>query len=255
MTVPPHRGQYRQVADLIRDAIERGDYPRGLALPREDELAERMNVNRATINRALSVLEAEGLTRAIRGKGTFVTAIPPIRRDAVSRYSRSEREQAGGRGAFDTEIARLGMTSRSEVRVTRATPPAAVASLLDVPADQVSTVVRSREMYANSTAVQLADSYIPLEIAEGTVLEQEDTGLGGMVSRLADLGYQESRISEEIVVRPPTPHETRFLGLTEDQRVYHVTHVGWTAAGRAVEVTLHSMPTHLWHLRYEWPVE
>jgi GntR family transcriptional regulator len=43
--------------------------------------------------------------------------------------------------------------------------------------------------------------------------------------------------------------------MTPDQRVYDVTHTGWTADGRAVEVCLHVMPAHQWHLEYEWPTD
>lgn len=34
-----------------------------------------------------------------------------------------------------------------------------------------------------------------------------------------------------------------------------VTHTGWTVDGRAVEVCLHVMPAHQWHLEYEWPAD
>ena len=30
--------------------------------------------------------------------------------------------------------------------------------------------------------------------------------------------------------------------------------VAWTADGRPVEVTVHVMPVHQWHLEYEWEV-
>ena len=43
-------------------------------------------------------------------------------------------------------------------------------------------------------------------------------------------------------------------GMTEDQRVYEVAHIGRTEDGRVVEVTVHVMPTHLWTLSYSWPL-
>jgi GntR family transcriptional regulator len=234
MTINPARGQYRQVADLIRAAIERGDYPRGSALPREDELAERFGgINRTTVNKALRILSAEGLVQPLRGKGTFVSKIPPINRNAVARYSQTVRERANGRGAFDAEITALGMVPRSDLRV----------------------VIRARQMFADDVPVQIADSYIPLDIASGTPLEEEDSGQGGIISRFAELGYAQARITEHVTVRTPTPEEAQFLKLTEDQRVYDVTHVGRTADGRAVEVCLHVMPTHQWEFDYEWSAD
>ncbi|MFJ2111905.1 GntR family transcriptional regulator [Streptomyces sp. NPDC087850] len=255
MPVNPSRSQYRQAADLIRAAIEGGDHPRGEALPREDDLAEKLGVDRSTINRALRILAAEGLVQPIRAKGTIVNAIPRIRRNAVARYAREARERAGARGPFETEIRGLGMTPKTVVEVGRSVPPAGVAAILDVSADDVSTVKRARRMFADETPVQLADSYLPLELAAGTAIETENSGTGGIISRLAEIGHAQVRITEEVDVRPPTPEEANFLGLSEDHRVYAITHVGWTSEDRAVEVCLHVMPTHLWTLEYEFPAD
>lgn len=249
----PNRSKFRQVADSIRDAIGREDYPRGSALPREDLLADELGVSRATVNDAIRVLVAEGLVRIHRGVGMFVTDLPPILRNAQARYAAAHREQ--GRGAFDVEVRSLGREPKIEQNIERVTPPAQVAEILGVSADGPSTVVRARRMSAGDTPVQLADSYIPVSIAEGTALEQADSGPGGIISRFADLGHAQVRISERISVRPPTSEEAKFLGMTEDQRVYEIMHTGWTAEGRAVEVCVHVMPTHLWTLEYEWPTE
>jgi GntR family transcriptional regulator len=255
MSSPSGASQYHEVAAGLRDAIIAGEYPRGGQLPTEEQLAERLSVHRVTVNRALSILRAEGLVYVHRGKGTFVTEIPPIRRNAVLRYSREARERSGGRGAFATEITALGRTPRSDVTVSRAIPPSRVAVILGVSDQDQSCVRRARLMYADDTPIQIADSYIPLEIAAGTAIEDADSGPGGIISRLADLGLAQARISEEIDVRPPSADEAEFLKMSPDQRVYDVTHTGWTADGRAVEVCLHVMPAHQWHLEYEWPAD
>ncbi len=107
----------------------------------------------------------------------------------------------------------------------------------------------------DDTPVQIADSYIPLEIAAGTAIEDTDSGPGGIISRFADLGLGQTRITEEVDIRPPSPDEAEFLEMSPDQRVYDVTHAGWTTDGRAVEVCLHVMPAHQWRLEYEWPTD
>jgi GntR family transcriptional regulator len=110
---PSGASQYHEVAARLRAAIAAEEYPRGGQLPTEEQLAERLGVHRVTVNRALSILRAEGLVYVHRGKGTFVTEIPPIRRNAVLRYSREARERAGGRGAFAAEIISLDRTRRT----------------------------------------------------------------------------------------------------------------------------------------------
>jgi GntR family transcriptional regulator len=252
---PPGASQYHEIAARLRDAIAAGEYPRGSQLPTEEQLAGQLGVHRVTVNRALSILRAEGLVYVHRGKGTFVTEIPPIRRNAVLRYSRQARERSGGRGAFATEITALGFAPRSDVTVSRVVPPSRVADILGVSDQDESCVRRARLMYADDTPVQIADSYIPLEIAAGTPIEDVDSGPGGIISRFADLGLAQARITESINVRPPAPAEAEFLKMTPDQRVYDVTHTGWTADGRPVEVCLHVMPVHQWSLDFEWPAD
>jgi GntR family transcriptional regulator len=109
-------------------------------------------------------------------------------------------------------------------------------------------------MYANNVPVQLAPSYIPLDIAEGTALEQPDSGPGGIVSRFADLGYAQVRITESVRVRRATDEEQSFLKLEEDEPVIEIMHTGWTAENRPVEVCVHSVPAYLWTLNYDWPI-
>jgi DNA-binding GntR family transcriptional regulator len=153
--------QYRQLADLLRAAILRRDYPPGSTFPSEPELAERHGVSRPTINRALLVLRSEGLIRVERGRGTIVRSVPTIPRYATTRYARENREHDDARGAFDTEISRLGFEPRSDlVQVGRTRPPADVAPALALaPGDDV--LIRKRHMYAADTPVQLATSYVP----------------------------------------------------------------------------------------------
>lgn len=244
---------YRDIAAILRREIEAGDYERGSLFPPEPVLAERFGTTRATINNVLRVLRAEGLVSTQQGRGTTVTAMTPrINRDAISRYRKNSRERA--RGAFDYEVRKLGMEPRSDLTVGRAVPPADVAAILNVEPGQ-EVVVRSRRMYADDVPVQIAPSYIPLDIAAGTVLEQSDQGPGGMVSRMADLGYRQVRMSERITVRPPDEEEANFLQMSTDQRVYVITHVGYTADDRPVEVCVHVMPTHYWTLDYSWEVD
>ncbi len=63
---------YLQVAHLMRQKIERGDWPIDLQIPTLQELEEEYQVSRITLRESMSQLEEEGLIRRTRGRGTFV---------------------------------------------------------------------------------------------------------------------------------------------------------------------------------------
>lgn len=64
---------YRMIADQIAGRIRAGDFPRGRRLPSERDLAEQLQVSRASIREALIALEIEGYVEVRVGTGVFVT--------------------------------------------------------------------------------------------------------------------------------------------------------------------------------------
>jgi GntR family transcriptional regulator len=250
MPLETPRSQYRQLADLLRRAIENGEYPPGSTLPSEPELARRYEVGRLTVNRAVQILRSEGLVRVERGRGTIVRELPVLTRDAAGRQAIREAGQA--RGAFQAELERLGLAARSDVEILDTVPPDDVASLLGTDG---KVLARRRQMYANDIPVQLATSYIPLDIAAGTQLAQPDTGPGGSYSRLADLGYAPAAFTETVRVRLADDDETRFLHLDTEQRVLAIRRLARADTGRVVEVNDIVLPAHQWELVYEWVAE
>lgn len=250
MSIKRAISQYRQVADLIRASIESGEYPRGQALPAEEHLSQQYGVSRPVVNRALTILRAEGLVRVERGRGTFVNEIPVINRNAAMRQQRAVREE--GRGAFDAELRKLDLTPRSDlVQVGQVDAPAEAAELLGIDTG-APVAIRRRQMYANDVPVQLAVSYIPWDIAEGTAIVEQDTGPGGLYSRLADAGHAPVEFEESIVIRTPSEDEADFLAMDAEQRVYVISRTAYDADERAVEVCIHVMPAHQWKLNYRW---
>jgi GntR family transcriptional regulator len=68
--------RYLQLADLLRQRIARGVWPRGDRLPSLDELVAEFGLARVTVRQAVDVLAREGLVSRQQGRGTFVTAQP-----------------------------------------------------------------------------------------------------------------------------------------------------------------------------------
>lgn len=61
-----------QIAELMRDNIFSGEWPKDYKLKSETDLSELYNVSRGTIRKAIEILIDEGLLVRIHGRGTFV---------------------------------------------------------------------------------------------------------------------------------------------------------------------------------------
>lgn len=71
-TVPAFRPLYRQIQDLIVQALADREWQPGEMIPSELELAARFEVSQGTVRRAIDELAAENLLVRRQGKGTFV---------------------------------------------------------------------------------------------------------------------------------------------------------------------------------------
>ena len=254
MPIQPRKAEYRQLADEIRQRIESGFYGAGSKLPAEPTLAGEFGVGRQTVNHAVQLLRSEGLVRGARGVGIVVRELPPVTSYRLERLQQAKRESRDSRGAFQSELESLGITSKSEVEPIREIPPADVAELLNIEAGELA-LARKRRMFGNDIPLQMATGWYPLDVAGDTQIEQADTGVGGTYSRLAELGHAPVRFRERIKVRLATDAEAVFLRLDSEQRVYEIQHLAYDAAGRAVEAQLHIMPAHQWELVYDWSTE
>lgn len=246
--IQPPKAQYEQIAELLRARIADQTYPPGSLVPSEPELSAELGVSRVTVNRAIGLLRAQGLVRVRRGAGTYVRALPMIVRDARARYARRRR----GTGAGAVEIADLDLQPRTDyTEIGRTTVTTRVATALRL-GEGDDVLVRRRVLYANDEPTQLADSFYPWPMVAGSTLLQADTGVGGSYARLADIGIEVVRFTEDVTVRMPTDQERTVLQLEGSQPVFDIVHIAWTADQVPVEAAFHVMPGHLWALRYDW---
>lgn len=64
---------YRQLAAILREKIQSGEYPPGRAIPSENRLMQEYGLARETVRKAIGVLADEGLVQAVQGRGVYVT--------------------------------------------------------------------------------------------------------------------------------------------------------------------------------------
>jgi GntR family transcriptional regulator len=87
---------YAQLAELLRDAILRGVWQPGEAIPSEGEIERFFEISRTVVRQALDELVAEGLVEKRKGRGTFVSA--PKVADLVVHETRGFVDEMRARG-------------------------------------------------------------------------------------------------------------------------------------------------------------
>ncbi|WP_439562762.1 phosphonate metabolism transcriptional regulator PhnF [Roseinatronobacter sp.] len=119
---------WQSICDTLRTEIAQGAWRAGARLPTEAELAQRFDVNRHTIRRALSQLSDEGLVQSRRGAGVFVRATPVpyqigtrtrFRQNLLSAGRTPSRRwlHLGVQAATDAEARALGLDPAAPVHV------------------------------------------------------------------------------------------------------------------------------------------
>lgn len=256
---PRSRGEWRElppsrrVAEELRQAIVEGELGPGAALPSERELARTYAIARNTARQAIAILQADGLVDAQHGRGVFVRQRRPLLRRAHDRYARRHRD--AGRSPFRAEAEAQGRVARVEVTAVELVPaPAWVAERLALGGGE-RVVCRRERSLADEEPVQLADTYLPLAIAEGTSLVDEVPAPGGIHAALEELGHRLARIDEEVTARMPLPAEIDALVLAAGVPVIDLRHTSYDAAGTAVVVTHAILPGDRNALTFELPVD
>lgn len=104
-TIEPRR-LYRQIADQLRQLIERGEFEVGARLPPERDLAVQLGVSRPSVREALIALEVEGLVEVRMGSGIYVRQAEPARERPVS-SGEGPLETIRARQLIESELAAL----------------------------------------------------------------------------------------------------------------------------------------------------
>jgi GntR family transcriptional regulator len=245
------RPPYRQIADRLRAAIDSGELRPGDRLPSEAELRQHYNVARMTARQAIQELRSEGRVVAEHGRGVFVRLPAPVRRLASDRFARKHREAR--QAAFLAEAEKAGVRPRvDQIEVARVDPAPEIRERLRL-GDGDRVVSRSRRYLADDRPIEVAVSFLPLSIAEGTPIVETNTGPGGIYARLEDAGHILDHFVEEVTARMPTTDERRRLELPDGVPVLVVVRTAYDTSGTPVEVcdTVKAAPAYV--LEYDIP--
>lgn len=67
---------YRQLAEILKARIARGDWAEGRPIASETRLVQEYGLARSTVRRAIAVLAEEQVVWTVQGRGTYVGQPP-----------------------------------------------------------------------------------------------------------------------------------------------------------------------------------
>ncbi|WP_313370869.1 FadR/GntR family transcriptional regulator [Achromobacter animicus] len=120
---------YRMIADQIAGRIRAGDFPRGRRLPSERDLAEQLQVSRASIREALIALEIEGYVEVRVGTGVFVADKEGGGTASAAGPNANAAQSADDIGPFDLLEARLLIEPECAGMAAQHVTPAQLAAI------------------------------------------------------------------------------------------------------------------------------
>jgi len=212
---------WRQIEETLAEEIGQGVYPPGKRLPTEAELAERFNVNRHTVRRAMAELAARGAVRVEQGRGTFVHEYPI--EWSVSRRTRfSENIARAGRGVGGTLLRTLELPASETV----------AEALAIAPGDPVVLIERLGS--ADGRPISIGSHHFPARRFGGLIAAFRETGT--ITKALAACGVPDyTRKSTRVTARMPSADEARLLHQPQSRPVLQTEAINIDPQGVIIE--------------------
>jgi GntR family transcriptional regulator len=213
---------YRQIKNLMLQALEDGEWGPGDVIPSETELALRFSVSQGTVRKAVDELAADNLLLRRQGKGTFVASHDDPR--AFFRFLRLV--------ALNGEI---GPSRSVPLECWRAKAGQEAAKVLGIPLADPIIVVR-RLLEFSDEPVVLDEIYLPGNTFSGISIE-ELKGWQGSLYSLFESRYGVRMIRAEERLRAVAADRTaaKVLKVTEGSPLLSVERVSFSYGDRPME--------------------
>jgi len=161
--------KYYQLASILRDQIESGEWPPRTPIPSERQLEVNYNVSRTTIRQAIDYLERQGFLYREHGRGTFVSP---------QKLQKGMQELT----SFSEDLQRRGMTPGQLIRsVGLLIPPPSILQRLELPPESMVLCIE-RTRLGNDVPIGLQTSFVKL--AENQTITLADLQATGSLYRV-----------------------------------------------------------------------
>lgn len=212
---------YLQLKRWVEDAIKRGLINPGDALPSERDLAQRADVSRVTVRKAVQQLVQEGILVQRHGSGTFVA--PPAQRVEQSLSQLT---------SFTEDMARRGMAVRAqwlERGLYVASPEETVILGLGA-GEQVARISRLRLSEDMPLAIERAS-------LAASVLPDPHAIKDSLYKHLELSGSRPVRAIQRIRAANIAEDDASLLQVPTGSAGLHIERISYLATGRVIEFT------------------
>lgn len=209
---------YHQLSQQLAAAIDEGVLKPGDAFENELSLAERLDLSRPTVRRAIVELVTRGLLVRRRGIGTTVAQEAIHRRNELTSLYDDLKET--GRQPVTTLLA-----FETAITDNRA------ATIFGLPTD-TPLVYLERLRSVEEGPIALLHNWLPPQFAD---LDPEALASGSLYGQLRARGVVPAVGHQSIGARPAEPNERKLLQLDRHDPVLTMTRRAYDAAGRPVE--------------------
>lgn len=209
---------YHQLAEQLTAAIENGTLRPGDPFENELALADRLDLSRPTVRRAIAELVARGLLVRRRGVGTAVASEVIHRRDELTSLFEDMQRKGHKPTTRVLDLDRQAISARA-------------AAALDLPAETPLLYVE-RLRLSGDVPTALMHNWLPPQFND---ISAEDLADGSLYAVLRARGVRPVVAHQTIGARRPRSIERKRLDLAPGDPLLTMTRRAYDAAGTAIE--------------------
>ena len=211
---------YRQIADALRERVQRGELKPGDALPTESALQEEFAVSRVTVRQALKQLTQEAIIESIQGSGSYVKE-ERVNYDIYQLTS------------FYEKLADRNVDTHSDVKVFEAIgADEELANTLQIEAGEKVWHVK-RVRFIKQKPVTLEETWMPLVLFPDLTWEVMENSKYHFIEQVKKMVIDRSE--QEIVPVMPSPEAASLLGVDPGRPILEKISRGYLNDGRVFE--------------------
>jgi GntR family transcriptional regulator len=252
---------YLRVLEDLRMRIREGVLEPGARVPSRNAIIARYGVGETAAKHALQALATEGLIEARAGSGSYVRKVPAARHLEHDRLHfpgspfgiDESGSPADGMLLPDRPSARFVAWEHHTELIA---PPVHIARRLGSAAAAALVTATRYLMTADGQPVQLATSYEPAGLTEGTAValpEQGPFAGRGVIERMGAIGIEVDQVLEELSVRICLLAEAAALAIPAGSAVIAIERLH-LSGGQPVETADIVIPAEKYRLRYRFGV-